>query len=95
MTSIQLEVGYVPARGIAFREIEERFVIVHPGENRLLTLNETGSALWRCLDGRPLRAALDAVLKDFDVEAEALHRDVVAFLERMLAEGLIVEADQS
>jgi coenzyme PQQ biosynthesis protein PqqD len=55
----------------------------------VLVLNESGAAIVRCCDGRPVGeiiAALEAQFKDAALEA-----DVPAFLERLYEKGLVFD----
>ena len=80
----------VPTRGVAFRKVGDQVVLVTLGENVLLTLNATGSAVWQALDGhRSAGEVSEQVAARFDVTAEQARRDVFGFLELMCNRGLL------
>jgi len=79
----------LPTRNAAYRKIGDEVVIVDTANNRMMTLNASGSAIWTMLDGRAVSEIADGLTEAFQVEkAEALE-DVVAFLGEMEARGLV------
>ena len=54
---------YLPTRNAAYRKIGDEVVVVDTANNRMMTLNETGSAIWMMLDGRPNVAAFLAEME--------------------------------
>ena len=57
-------------------------------------LDPVGAHIWKLVQA-PLRVSQirESVLQTYQVEAERCGRDIVSLLERLLAEGLIVERD--
>ncbi len=88
-----LERKYLPAPKIAFRVIGDRVVIVHPLENRLITLNETGSEIWKRLDGRATCSIVEEVATLFDVKMKQLTSDAISFLDTMEQKRLVVQKE--
>jgi hypothetical protein len=80
-----------PHPRIAYRKIAGRMVIVHPFDNRLVTLNETGTRLFSLLDGRPVCGVVAAFSECYDVPLEQLSQDVREFLADLSARGLVVD----
>ncbi|MFH2010506.1 MAG: PqqD family protein [bacterium] len=79
-----------PVYGVAYRSVEGRVVIVHPRENRLLTLNETASEVWNRLDGTHCVQEIIRELEElFDTSQDRLSEDVTSFLEIMEERCLI------
>ena len=65
--------------------------IVGASSTKLVMLNETGTAVWRYLDGpRSLGQIAHQVVQEFDVELEAAVRDCRAFLEDMAQRDLVL-----
>jgi Coenzyme PQQ synthesis protein D (PqqD) len=93
--ALQLDTICLPSSNAAYRIINDQAVIVHIRDNRLITLNETGSAVWNCLDGRELASLVDEVTSLFEVSDEQAFADVVEFIETMLARGLVVEKKET
>jgi hypothetical protein len=53
-------------------------------------LDPVGAFVWGLLrERRPVSAVRDAMLAEYEVEAERCERDLLALLERLGAEGLI------
>ncbi len=80
---------YKPSPVAAFRKISGQTVIVHTGEDRLITLNETGTAIWERLDGRTTQAIAEEMADLFEVSKEQALADALDFLNYMKARGLV------
>jgi Coenzyme PQQ synthesis protein D (PqqD) len=78
------------SRDVAYRTVGDKVVIVVPRENRLLTLNGTAAEVWNRLDGRDIRELVTELETIFDVNAETLERDVVAFVDQMVERQLVI-----
>lgn len=58
-------------------------------------MNPVGASLWRLVQQQRSVAELrDAVMEEYEVEAERCERDVLAVLENMRSEGLIQVIEQ-
>jgi hypothetical protein len=95
---IDLGRAYRPSDDVVVREIEGEIVIVPlvsgigDLEDELLTLNETGRAIWSRLDGtRPLAAIVAELQAEYEDAPGALPEDVAGFLQELLDRGMIVE----
>lgn len=96
--SINLDSVYGPSEDIVAREIEGEIIIVPlvsgvgDIEDELYTLNETGRAIWRKLDGvRPLRAVVSELAGEFDAPLSVIKDDVTGLLEELIKRKMIVE----
>ncbi len=85
---------YIPNPRVAYRKIGERFVLVNIEDNNILKLNETGSEIWSCLDGRDINEVAAHVREVFDVSQEEALSDVRDFLEDMKKRGLVEQQNQ-
>ncbi|HJL19550.1 MAG TPA: PqqD family protein [Sandaracinaceae bacterium LLY-WYZ-13_1] len=58
-------------------------------EQKLHTLNEVGTFVWSSAgpDGRAIEAIVDAVVQEFEVDADTATRDVVGFAKQLLQLG--------
>ena len=86
----------VPQRNpiLAWREIDGEIVIVSPNDSVLHELNETGSFIWKQLDGRRPAVEIAAGLAaEYDVEPEDALRDIEALLGELASRQLLVPAD--
>ncbi len=84
-----------PVSTVAFREVSGQMVLVSTRDNRVLTLNETGSVVWRTLDGRSVAAVASAIVDEFDVAYEQALEETVGFIEALAARSLVVEGSAS
>ena len=61
----------------------------------IFTLNEVGSYIWRLIDTpTTVQAITDAIARAFDVPETDAARDVVEFLDKLAAAGLIQPVGQ-
>ena len=81
----------VPSEDVVAREIEGDVIIVPlvagigEAEDELYTLNETGRAIWRLLDGRrSLASVVAALAREFEVSQVRLETDVLGFAGEMM-----------
>lgn len=77
------------------REIAGDTILVPVGEattklKGLLTINETGAAIWDALpDAENEEAIVDRIFETFDVERDVLRKDVDAFLTQLTELGIL------
>jgi len=95
---INLDAVYGPSEDVVAREIEGEIIIVPlvsgvgDIEDELYTLNETGQAIWKKLDGtRPLRAVVSELAAEFDAPLSVITDDVTGLLEELAKRKMIVE----
>ena len=83
--------------GYLLRKVVEVYVIIGVGSdayapNQIMSLNETGALLWRCLEtGVEKQELVDAILKEYDTDAGTAEKDVDAFLSQLREKALIDE----
>jgi hypothetical protein len=92
-----LDVIYVPSEDVVAREIEGEMIIVPIAsgigdmEDELYTLNDTGKAIWKHLDGK---RSLGQIAKDLMDEYEApladLERDVLGLVGELVKRKMLV-----
>lgn len=91
MTSAIRRPVLVPHARYRWDRLRRQHQVVFP--EGILVLNETGAAIVRLCDGRPLAELLAALGEQFpDGKHDA---DVVAFLERLARKGLLRDAASS
>ena len=77
------------------REIAGDVILVPVGEattklQGLLTINETGAAIWDALpDAENEEAIVDRLYETFDAERDVLRKDVDAFLAQLTELGIL------
>lgn len=83
--------------GYKLRHVLDTDVIMGIGSeayqpNQIMSLNETGAFLWRLLEaGAEKQALADALLREYDTDAETAGKDVEAFLNQLRKKALIDE----
>jgi hypothetical protein len=93
---VTLETVCVPSDEVVAREIEGQVIIVPLAagiadtEEELFTLNESGQAIWRQLDGRrTLQEVAAALANDYGAPAADIERDVLGFAAELTERGLL------
>lgn len=78
---------------LAWREIDGETVIVSPNDNTMHELNDTGSFLWRNIDGQRNATELAKLLvANYEVTAEVALADTQSLLQEMSSRKLVVPA---
>ena len=81
--------------GFIIREVAGNFIVVAVGSavkqfNGVITLNETGSFLWKKLqDGCEKQDLVNALLEEYEVSEEIALADVSAFIDKLDNAGLL------
>ena len=76
----------------AWRIVEGNAFIVDSGGNMLHELNETGSRIWKLMDGRhTLKEIASEISREFDTDQLAAEKDVVEFISELEKKGLARE----
>ena len=84
-----------PHSQVAGRVIDGEAVLVLADSGQVEILNEVGARVWELADGsRSLAQIVIAVTEEFDVGAEEAAADVLAFLDRLVAEDIIIMRDE-
>jgi hypothetical protein len=78
----------------AGRVIDGQAFVVTPNDNTLHSLNATGTLVWE-LASRPVTCdeVAGAIARRFAVEAAVAARDVAAFLDDLVARGILTRAE--
>lgn len=89
---------YRPSDDIVAREIAGELILVPltagfgDMEDEIFTLNETGKAIWRLLDGhRDLSDIVHTLAEDFDASIQNIAGDVHGLVTELLRRGMLVE----
>jgi len=97
---VDLSKKYIPSPDIVVRNIEGETIIIPITagigdlEDALFTLNPTGLAVWKKLDGQNSVAdIIEALLKEYPASPGQIERDVLGLLEELYQKKLIVEVD--
>ena len=79
-----------PARDLRFRRIDDEAVVIRQRAGEVLVMNETAARLLELADGRTSVADwVDILAGEYEVDREALERDVLAFALDLAEEGML------
>ena len=81
-----------PAPDVVHDQVSDRVVLIDAEGREIITLNPVGALVWQAMDGeRDLEAiAAEVHAAVDDVALEVVSRDVKAFVDELVAEGLVV-----
>jgi len=86
----QLKSIPVPIEGIHVRELGETIIIINEKGDELHTLDETGSFIWKAIDGvSSMSDILEKLCSEYDVERSRAENDLRIFLTHLNEKKLI------
>lgn len=98
--ALVIDAVYFPSDDIVAREIEGELIIIPlvagigDLEDELFTLNDTGKAIWKLLDGaRTLGEIIQVLEQEFDAPAGEIQRDVLGLVQELARRRMLVEVD--
>jgi hypothetical protein len=81
-------------QALAWREIDEETVIISPTESVMHELNDTGSFIWKNIDGRRSAQEIASLLAaSYEVTVDVALSDTEALLEELSSRKLVVLAE--
>jgi hypothetical protein len=81
---------------LAWREVDDDTIIISPNESLMHELNDTGSFLWKNIDGRKSAAQLaDLLVATYEVTPEIALADTESLLQELSSRKLVVEVTSS
>jgi hypothetical protein len=96
-TNVTMNTICVPSEDVVAREIEADMIIVPlvagigNADDELYTLNETGKAIWKKLDGqRSLEKISVELMDEFSSPAGEIKADVLGFAAEMVQRGILI-----
>ena len=76
------------------RTIDGEAIVITPEDSMLHTLNDTATFIWDRADGsRTLESIAEEMLQEFEVDADTLRRDALAFVEDAVRRKLLLVSD--
>ena len=91
---VRLDVAYRPTSRLTVVPVADEAAVYDRRKNKLHRLDPIATAVWSRLDGTTSTADLAASLaRDFGAPAGRVSHDVVALLETLMGEGLVVSSD--
>jgi hypothetical protein len=80
----------------ASRILAGEAIVLTPMNSKIYNLNETGSRIWAWLDDSPTVGELAArIQSEFKVDKEQAQADIIAFLEELVARGMVTLSESS
>lgn len=87
---IQLQSVPSPVVGLCVRELGGAIIIITENGDQLHSLDETGSFIWRAINGRSTVSDIAARLcAEYDVERSRAEADILTFLASLEDKNLI------
>ena len=100
MEQLQLDSVYIPSEDVVAREIEGEVIIVPlvagigDSDDELYTLNETGQAIWRQLDGvNSLGAVVAHLAAEYEAPEGEIEQDVLGLVGELAQRGMLVAVE--
>jgi hypothetical protein len=100
MTSMKKDMVFAPSDNIVAREIEGELIIVPlvsgigDLDDELFTLNDTGKAIWKHLDGKTsLGEIITQLIEEYDSPADEIGKDVLGLVEELVKRRMLVEVE--
>jgi hypothetical protein len=76
---------------LAWREIDDETIVISPNDSVMHELNDTGSFLWKNIDGKKSAEELAGLLvENYEVTPDVALSDTQALLEEMSSRKLVV-----
>ena len=99
---VKLNAVYVPSENVVASEIEGEIIIVPltagigDAEDDLFSLNETGRAVWKFLDGKKTLAQIAKALgKEYNSPLAEIEKDVAGLMVELLKRRIVSEKKRS
>lgn len=82
----------VPQEVLA-RQVGGETVMLDLAKGTYFGLDPVGARMWQLLgEGKALAEVCDAIVEEYDVLRDAVERDLLELVEKLIAQGLIVPA---
>ena len=79
-----------------FTELDDQVVMLDTEGGKYYELDPVGSRIWVLLEGEPSMAELrDALVAEFEVDAETCRNDLADFLEKLVELGLVAVGQEA
>jgi len=88
--SVALEQAVRIPSDVMFRELQGEAVILNLASSTYFGLDQVGTRIWQlCATHGSLRAVWEAMQHEFDAPGETLQTDLLAFVDELVAKGLL------
>lgn len=89
---ITAESRFRPRDRVLVQSVAGKQVLLDLDDGQYYALDEVSGRIWDLCDGtNSVAAVVEAVCRDYDAPAETVEADVVAFLDEMAAEKLLLQ----
>lgn len=79
---------------LLWRQTYDRLIILRPGDEECVVLQDTAISLWNCFTKpRSLSEASQMLADSYGVSAEHILKDVLPIVDALFDKGLLVEAE--
>jgi ornithine carbamoyltransferase len=79
-----------PTDRVFAQEVDGELVIYDRASEAYFGLDGVGAAIWQAMGpGAPLETIHAALLEQYEVTAEVMERDLLAFVEQLIGRGLV------
>ena len=92
MEKLDVQKSVVRCEDAVFREINGETVLLTPENSTVHVLNEVGTKIWS-LTEKPItvQSIVGAIIEEYDVSPEVLHKDVKRFISELISKGVLQE----
>mgnify|MGYP003619090600 CR=1 FL=1 len=89
---ISKESVFQPAEGISWRDIKGELIVLQLASGEYFSFNEIGRCAWFALpEQQSISEVIEAVVAEYDVSLAQAEADVVAFVQGLLANKLLIQ----
>jgi len=87
--SVHLQDRVRKVKGQASRNVNGEALVVLTERRQLHRLNAVGTRVWEICDDKPVSEIVEAILAEFDVQADVAEHDVCEFLANLRELGAV------
>ena len=75
---------------VLFRQLEDESVLLHLNKEMYYGLDDVGTRMWIVLaESESIREAFDVLAAEYDIEPDALEKDLIGLIENLINKGLL------
>ncbi len=75
---------------VLFRQLEDESVLLHLNKEMYYGLDDVGTRMWTVLaESESIREAFDVLAAEYDIEPDALEKDLIGLIENLINKGLL------
>ena len=90
MTTISFEQHVAATPDTLINQVGQESVLLNLNSEKYFGLDEVGTSMWQALTtSETIGQAYDALLREYDVDAQVLRQDLLGLIEKLAANGLL------